>query len=165
MKIPPRCLQDEKNWRLRVGWRRFSAWRWDQISSSGACCRQREAASNLLRPCTLINPLYPPSAPPATPCQFIYQFIPLSPSQPIPSIAPCPILCTAVEEMLLSTHTPPQRIPFTHLAFSHLSRHFVGQSLLSLPSSSPSLPPPPSSGPTTAYAALTGRVCSARHPC
>ena len=133
------------------------------------CLLQHQAEPRHPICCDLVHSLIPSILlpPPSTPLpiHLIHPPFPLPDQQPPFLPSHVPVLCTAVEEMLLSTQTPPQRSPFTHLASSHLSRHVVGQSLLSLPSSSPSLPPPPSSGPTTAYAALTGRVCSARHPC
>ena len=135
-QIPPVFLQKWKKLEVKSWMEKVLSL---EIGSNQQRCllQAEEAGSNLLRPCTLINPLYHPS----TPCQFISQFTP--PSWPIPPFPfiPCPILCTAVEEMLLSTQTPHRAGSLSHTS------HFLTSPDISCPPIPPTppllLPTPP----------------------
>ena len=79
------------------------------------CLLQHQAEPRHPICCDLVHSLIPSILlpPPSTPLpiHLIHPPFPLPDQHPPFLPSHVPVLCTAVEEMLLSTHTPPQRIP------------------------------------------------------
>ena len=106
--------------------------------SSVACC-SRERRDPIC--CDLVHSLIP-STPCHLPCQFISSIplpLPILPNTPPSFHTLSNPVHRCLGDVAKYTHSPTEEDP-THLAFSHLSGHFVGES-----QSSPSPPPPPPS--------------------